>query len=149
MSQEVVRRYQEFHSVVNCKNTEWLRSRRPKTERRKKPATSVAMTDFGGKQRAAGTIWRLRNGVEELGWRGAGVIALVKSSPFQIRGATCGDAAGILECLRAAFGEYRADYTEGAYLDTVLTAESVETRLSKSTVCCGGWDAASGRNRGL
>ncbi len=82
----------------------------------------------------AGTIWRLRNGVEGLGWRGAGVIALVKSSPFQIRGATCGDAAGILECLRAAFGEYRADYTEGAYLDTVLTAESVETRLSKSTV---------------
>src|SRR5260370_25919633 len=74
MSQEVVRRYQEFHSVVNCKNTEWLRGRRPKTERRKKPATSVAMTDFGGGQRAAGAIWRLRNGVEELGWRGGGAL---------------------------------------------------------------------------
>jgi len=76
----------------------------------------------------------LRNGVEELGWRGGGVIALVKSSIFQIRGATRGDAAGILECLRAAFSEYRAAYTEGAYLDTVLTAESLQTRLSKSTV---------------
>src|SRR5258708_39500223 len=122
MSQEVVRRYQEFHSVVNCKNTEWLRSRRPKTERRKKPATSVAMTDFGGKQRAAGTIWRLKDGVEGLGWRGGGVIALVKSSTFQIRRGTGNDAGGILEGLRAAFGEYRADCTEGGCLGRVLTS---------------------------
>jgi ribosomal protein S18 acetylase RimI-like enzyme len=58
----------------------------------------------------------------------------VKSSTFQIRGATCADGPAILECLRAAFSEYREDYTEGAYLDTVLTAESVETRISKSTL---------------
>lgn len=58
----------------------------------------------------------------------------MKSSTFQIRGVTCGDAAGILECLRAAFSEYRADYAEDAYFDTVLTAESLATRLSKSTV---------------
>src|SRR5260370_34716798 len=106
MSQEVVRRYQEFHSVVNCKNTEWLRGRRPKTERRKKPATSVAMTDFGGKQRAAGTIWRLRNGVEGLGWRGGGGIALGESSTFQIRGGSGNDAAGSSGWLRGGFSEY-------------------------------------------
>src|SRR5260370_40923253 len=97
MSQEVVRRYQEFHSVVNCKNTEWLRGRRPKTERRKKPATSVAMTDFGGKQRAAGTIWRLRNGVEGVGWGGGGGIGLGESSTVQIGRATGNHAGGVLE----------------------------------------------------
>jgi predicted N-acetyltransferase YhbS len=62
------------------------------------------------------------------------VIVPVKSSAFQIRKATRGDAAGILECLREAFGEYRANYTEDAYLDTVLTAESREARLAKSSV---------------
>ena len=58
----------------------------------------------------------------------------MKRTTFQIRKATCGDAAGILECLRAALGEYRADYTEGAYLDTVLTPESLEARLSTSAI---------------
>lgn len=58
----------------------------------------------------------------------------MKNAAFQIRRATCGDAAGILECLGAAFGEYRADYTQGAYLDTVLTPESLEARLSTSTI---------------
>jgi predicted N-acetyltransferase YhbS len=58
----------------------------------------------------------------------------VKHSTFQIRRATPADATGILDCLRAAFSEYQRDYTEGAYLDTVLTPESVQTRLSRSTV---------------
>jgi GNAT superfamily N-acetyltransferase len=66
-----------------------------------------------------------------VGWR---VTALAKHSAFQIRRASHGDAAGILACLRAAFAEYRLDYTEGAYVDTVLTPESVETRLSKSHI---------------
>ena len=69
-----------------------------------------------------------------LGWRRGKGTAPVKSATFQIRRATCGDAAGILECLGAAFVEYRADYTEGAYLDTVLTPESLEARLSTSTI---------------
>jgi GNAT superfamily N-acetyltransferase len=76
----------------------------------------------------------LRTGVAGLGWRGGKGTAPVKSATFQIRRATCGDAAGILECLGAAFVEYRADYTEGAYLDTVLTPESLEARLSTSTI---------------
>ena len=58
----------------------------------------------------------------------------MKHSTFQIRRATPADATGILDCLRAAFGEYQRHYTEGAYLDTVLTPESVQTRLSRSTV---------------
>jgi N-acetylglutamate synthase-like GNAT family acetyltransferase len=59
---------------------------------------------------------------------------LAKNSTFQIRRATRGDAAGILECLRAAFDEYRKEYTQDAYLDTVLTPESLEMRLSNSAV---------------
>jgi ribosomal protein S18 acetylase RimI-like enzyme len=58
----------------------------------------------------------------------------VKHAIVQIRRASHSDAAGILDCLRAAFAEYRGDYTEGAYVDTVLTLESVEIRLSKSDV---------------
>ncbi len=58
----------------------------------------------------------------------------VKDSTFQIRRATNDDAADILRCLREAFSEYRQDYTEGAYCDTVLTLESVATRLSNSTL---------------
>ena len=58
----------------------------------------------------------------------------MKQSTFQIRKATHDDAAGIVDCLRAAFSEYRQAYTEGAYCDTVLTTESVATRLSSSTL---------------
>jgi GNAT superfamily N-acetyltransferase len=81
----------------------------------------------------AWTIWPLSISGEGLRWRAAG-IARVKHSTFHIRRATHGDAAGILDCLRAAFSEYRQDYTEGAYRDTVLTPESVATRLSSSTL---------------
>ena len=69
-----------------------------------------------------------------LSWREGEVTALVKKAIFPIRPATDADAAGILECLGAAFGEYRAVYTAGAYLDTVLTPESLGVRLSKSTI---------------
>jgi len=55
-------------------------------------------------------------------------------SKFQIRTATLEDAAGILDVLRAAFVEYRCDYTEAAYLDTVLTRDSLRTRLANSMV---------------
>jgi predicted N-acetyltransferase YhbS len=58
----------------------------------------------------------------------------VKYSTFQIRRATNDDAADILHCLREAFSEYRQDYREAAYCDTVLTLESVATRLSNSTL---------------
>ncbi len=46
-----------------------------------------------------------------------------------IRHATAADADGILRCLAAAFEPYRSSYTSGAYLDTVLTPETIQQRL--------------------
>ena len=60
--------------------------------------------------------------------------ALLRDSKFKIRTATLEDAAGILGILRAAFDEYRCDYTEAAYLDTVLTRDALRTRMANSTV---------------
>src|SRR5260370_12470902 len=53
---------------------------------------------------------------------------------FSIRPALIDDAPAILACLRAAFDEYRASYTPAAFLDTVLTQETVERRLSEMFV---------------
>jgi GNAT superfamily N-acetyltransferase len=44
------------------------------------------------------------------------------------------DAPGILECLRGAFEEFRERYTADAYLDTVLTPETLQERLEKMSV---------------
>ena len=51
-----------------------------------------------------------------------------------IRRATAADAPAILDCLAAAFEPYRASYTPGAYLDTVLTTETVFQRLQSMQV---------------
>jgi ribosomal protein S18 acetylase RimI-like enzyme len=51
-----------------------------------------------------------------------------------IRQATPADADGILRCLAAAFEPYRDRYTREAYLDTVLTRESVTSRLEAMRV---------------
>ena len=51
-----------------------------------------------------------------------------------IRRATAGDAQGILDCLAAAFEPYRTSYTREAYLDTVLTPETIQRRLQSMTV---------------
>lgn len=57
------------------------------------------------------------------------------SSPLlSIRRAKTEDAPGILECLRAAFEDYRHLYTPAAFLDTVLTSETIQTRLAKMIV---------------
>jgi ribosomal protein S18 acetylase RimI-like enzyme len=48
---------------------------------------------------------------------------------FIIRRATALDASGILNCLAAAFEPYRTSYTPAAYLDTVLSAETISQRL--------------------
>lgn len=53
---------------------------------------------------------------------------------FSIRKATVEDTQGILECLRAAFEKYRHAYTPGAFLDTVLTPETLLERLANMTV---------------
>ncbi len=48
---------------------------------------------------------------------------------ISIRKATSEDAAQILACLRAAFEDYRQQYTPGGFLDTVLTPETIQERL--------------------
>jgi len=53
---------------------------------------------------------------------------------FSIRRATNDDAPGILETLRAAFEEYRDSYTSEAFLDTVLTLETIGHRLSDMSI---------------
>jgi ribosomal protein S18 acetylase RimI-like enzyme len=58
--------------------------------------------------------------------------------PFSIRRATNGDAGGILDCLRSAFEAYRADYTDAAFEDTVLTPDTVCQRLAAMVVFVAG-----------
>jgi len=48
---------------------------------------------------------------------------------FEVRRAADADAAAIHRCLVAAFDPYRADYTEGAFADTVPSPPGIEERL--------------------
>lgn len=57
-----------------------------------------------------------------------------KELTFTIRAATAGDTEGILACLREAFEPFRARYTPGAWLDTVLTPETLRARFAEMTV---------------
>src|SRR6267143_3849439 len=52
---------------------------------------------------------------------------------FSIRKAGSGDVDAILECLQDAFEAYRDSYTRAAFIDTVLTPETLRRRLS--TMC--------------
>ena len=51
-----------------------------------------------------------------------------------VRQATQADAAAVLDCLAAAFEPYRTRYTHNAYLDTVLTRETLTARLNSMRV---------------
>jgi predicted N-acetyltransferase YhbS len=51
-----------------------------------------------------------------------------------IRRAIAEDAAAILRCLRAAFEPYRTQYTQQAWLDTVLMPDTILHRLTSMTV---------------
>jgi GNAT superfamily N-acetyltransferase len=53
---------------------------------------------------------------------------------FFIRRANAEDSAAILRCLELAFEPYRASYTPGAWLDTVLDPETLAQRLSSMQV---------------
>ena len=58
-----------------------------------------------------------------------------------IRHARCADREGILGCLAAAFEPYREQYTPAAFMDTVLTRESLKERMTKMSIfvaCDGG-----------
>ena len=53
---------------------------------------------------------------------------------FLVRRATHADAYGILQCLATAFEPYRHDYTPAGFADTVLSPETIATRLSVMTL---------------
>jgi len=53
---------------------------------------------------------------------------------FAIRPARPEDAAAILQCLRVAFDPYRSQYTPQAWLDTVMTSETILHRFASMTV---------------
>jgi GNAT superfamily N-acetyltransferase len=60
---------------------------------------------------------------------------------FEIRRAVQTDAKAILECLVAAFSEYRDQYTAEAFADTVMNAESLQRRMGEMSLfvaCCDG-----------
>jgi ribosomal protein S18 acetylase RimI-like enzyme len=82
---------------------------------------------------------------------------------ISVRKATAADAGAILGCLASAFEPYRARYTPGAYLDTVLTAETIARRLESmqvlvavaaaeqviGTIACAMSDGTEGHLRGM
>lgn len=57
-----------------------------------------------------------------------------KSPDADTRRAAAADARGILDCLAAAFEPYRTSYTPDAYLDTILTEETVMVRLASMQI---------------
>ena len=57
-----------------------------------------------------------------------------KIPSISIRKATLADAEGILACLREAFELYRESYTHKGFLDTVLTRETIATRMSTMSI---------------
>jgi GNAT superfamily N-acetyltransferase len=80
-----------------------------------------------------------------------------------IRKAADTDASGILECLRIAFEPYRTQYTSEAFIDTVLTPQTIHDRLAQmsvfvavtaanlivGTIACSVINASEGHLRGM
>jgi GNAT superfamily N-acetyltransferase len=56
------------------------------------------------------------------------------SRAFTIRRATPDEASGILACLQTAFAPYQSSYMPAAYLDTVLTEETLKERLQSMSI---------------
>jgi RimJ/RimL family protein N-acetyltransferase len=88
---------------------------------------------------------------------------MTPSPTFTVRRAAPGDAAVVLDCLRAAFEPYREKYTPAAFEDTVLTADTVGGRFAAmavyvaanpdgevvGTVACGAVGGGDGHLRGM
>jgi N-acetylglutamate synthase-like GNAT family acetyltransferase len=53
---------------------------------------------------------------------------------FAVRPATLHDCAGVLECLAIAFAPYRTAYTPEAFLDTILTPETLQNRMAQMSI---------------
>lgn len=78
-----------------------------------------------GEELPAGVAWQ---------WAEERIVSRQSSQTMTIRRATSEDALRILGCLRAAFEEYRGQYTPAAFLDTVLTPGTVQERLAQMFV---------------
>ena len=60
---------------------------------------------------------------------------------FQIRRAEQAHAKAILDCLAAAFSDYRGRYTPEAFADTVMNTDSLQRRMGEMSLfvaCCDG-----------
>jgi N-acetylglutamate synthase-like GNAT family acetyltransferase len=80
-----------------------------------------------------------------------------------IRAASSDDCGGILDCLALAFAPYREAYTPAAFLDTVLTPETILGRMAQmsifvaaaesgeivGTIACRVMDGGRGHLRGM
>jgi GNAT superfamily N-acetyltransferase len=53
-----------------------------------------------------------------------------RTNAILVRPATAADAGGILACLAEAFAPFRAEYTTGAFADTVPTPEALVWRFA-------------------
>jgi hypothetical protein len=51
-----------------------------------------------------------------------------------VRKATSTDASGILASLSAAFEAYRQSYTPAAFVNTILTTETIQGRFEEMTI---------------
>ena len=65
--------------------------------------------------------------------------AAASSHEFAIRPASVKDTAALLQCLRAAFEPHRSQYSPQAWLDTVMTTDTLLHRFTCMTV----WVAVS------
>ena len=64
------------------------------------------------------------------------------SESFSIRRATAHDSAAILECLSSAFAPFRESYSEKGFQDTVLSPETITTRLREMLVFVAVWEGS-------
>jgi N-acetylglutamate synthase-like GNAT family acetyltransferase len=69
-------------------------------------------------------------------WQGSlwSNLFFVLPQAFTIRRAGLGDLSGILGCLHAAFAPYESNYTAAAYVDTVLTDQTLKERLQSMSI---------------
>jgi len=71
------------------------------------------------------------------------MLASGERAKFTIRRATLEDARAILACLHSAFEDYREAYTSGAFVDTVLTPETLEQRLVQMRIFVAALDTSN------
>jgi GNAT superfamily N-acetyltransferase len=69
-----------------------------------------------------------------LEWPSSTAAMKYNGSMIAVRLAAARDAAAVLACLRAAFEPYRHEYTDAAFVDTVLTPDALGRRITKMSV---------------